>query len=142
VVASVIAIGGNRFALFRRSAQSSNANLARTGGTLTESGEISMNRTTPHPHLHSIGKHLFVDDGTIYGRNSSSVWEVWAADKMTHLGSVKWLGRWRCYAFRPATNTLFEKQCLRDLATFCERQTKAQFDRAKMLRERDAATAR
>ena len=43
------------------------------------------------------------------------------ADGMLHeLGQVKWYGPWRCYSFFPEAGTLFEKQCLRDIAAFCE----------------------
>ena len=39
------------------------------------------------------------------------------------LGSVKWFGRWRCYAFFPLGDTVFERECLRDIAEFCEART-------------------
>lgn len=41
------------------------------------------------------------------------------------LGDVKWFGRWRRYAFFPAPETVFERTCLRDIANFCDAQTKA-----------------
>jgi len=41
------------------------------------------------------------------------------------LGEVRWYGPWRCYAFFPAGGTLFEKDCLRDIADFCEQRSKA-----------------
>lgn len=37
------------------------------------------------------------------------------------LGVISRFGRWRQYAFYPDANMVFEKQCLRDLASFCER---------------------
>jgi hypothetical protein len=40
-----------------------------------------------------------------------------------HLGFVEWYSPWRCYAFHPAAETLFEKTCLRDMADFCEKAT-------------------
>lgn len=43
----------------------------------------------------------------------------------TLLGDVKWFGKWRCYAFFPRPETVFERICLRDIALFCEQQTKA-----------------
>lgn len=39
------------------------------------------------------------------------------------LGVVKWYGAWRKYAFFPASGTLFEHDCLRQIASFCERET-------------------
>jgi hypothetical protein len=43
----------------------------------------------------------------------------------TELGIVKWYGAWRKYAFFPAPQTLYEHDCLRQIADFCERETKA-----------------
>lgn len=42
------------------------------------------------------------------------------------LGSIRWHGAWRCYAFFPEVGTLFEARCLRDIARFCEDLTVAQ----------------
>jgi hypothetical protein len=36
------------------------------------------------------------------------------------LGEVKWFGRWRQYSFFPESNTVFEKQCLKDIINFIE----------------------
>jgi len=40
------------------------------------------------------------------------------------LGEVKWFGCWRQYAFFPFPGTAYERQCLRDIAEFCETKTK------------------
>jgi len=52
-------------------------------------------------------------------------WTVAGKDGQELLGVVCWYGGWRCYAFYPHLDTVFEKQCLRDIAGFCEAQTKA-----------------
>ena len=51
---------------------------------------------------------------------------VWVVNKHddVQLGNIGWLGRWRCYAFYPLSNTVYEKDCLRDIADFCEAKTK------------------
>ena len=36
------------------------------------------------------------------------------------LGEVRWFGRWRQYSFFPEPNTVFEKQCLKDIVGFIE----------------------
>jgi len=36
------------------------------------------------------------------------------------LGEVRWFGRWRQYAFFPESNTVFEKQCMKDITNFLE----------------------
>jgi hypothetical protein len=40
------------------------------------------------------------------------------------LGSIKWFGRWRKYAFFPENDTVYEWDCLRVIAEFCENKTK------------------
>ena len=52
-------------------------------------------------------------------------WNVCAQDGEILLGTINWLGRWRQYAFFPLPETVFERQCLRDIAEFCEQQTAA-----------------
>ena len=42
------------------------------------------------------------------------------------LGTVRWYAPWRKYAFFPRPDTLYEQDCLRDIATFCENETAAQ----------------
>ena len=51
--------------------------------------------------------------------------KVWAVATVTdsELGAVKFFPRWRCYAFFPAPACVFEEECLRDIAAFCEHQT-------------------
>jgi hypothetical protein len=36
------------------------------------------------------------------------------------LGEIRWHGRWRQYTFFPATETLYSRGCLRDIADFIE----------------------
>lgn len=50
-------------------------------------------------------------------------WEVVAKDGGPTLGEVKWFGRWRKYAFFPAPDCVFEQDCLRVIAGFCEEKT-------------------
>jgi hypothetical protein len=39
------------------------------------------------------------------------------------IGTVYWHTPWRQYTFFPAPQTLFERNCLRLIADFCERET-------------------
>lgn len=48
------------------------------------------------------------------------------------LGIVKWYSPWRQYSFCPQPATVFERTCLRDIATFCENETA---DKPKKLAE-------
>ena len=62
----------------------------------------------------------------------TKVWSVQTAvstdeeDLFFELGTVSWYGGWRKYAFFPAPQTLYEQDCLRQIANFCERETKMQ----------------
>ena len=62
------------------------------------------------------------------GRSSSGktlVWRVEATDDGNEgIGWVRWYGPWRQYSFFPASLTVFEKSCLRDIADFSEQLTK------------------
>jgi hypothetical protein len=59
----------------------------------------------------------------------TSAWRVQSSYKGhedMQLGTVAWFGRWRKYGFFPPQNrsTVFEEVCLREIAEFCETQTK------------------
>jgi len=57
----------------------------------------------------------------------TDIWRVAekdATDQTPDLGEVKWYGAWRKFAFFPFVNTLFEQDCLRDIANFCETETR------------------
>jgi hypothetical protein len=52
-------------------------------------------------------------------------WHVATKDDSEDLiGEIRWFGPWECYVLYPFGRTVFEKQCLRDIADFCEEQTK------------------
>jgi len=40
------------------------------------------------------------------------------------IGCIAWLGRWRKYCFFPEPETVFEQVCLREIAEFCEHETR------------------
>lgn len=41
-------------------------------------------------------------------------------DSRFKLGEIRWFGRWRKYAFFPESQTVFESQCLGDIAEFID----------------------
>lgn len=53
------------------------------------------------------------------------VWRVINRHDEIPVGFVAWFGRWRKYAFYPKPETVFEQVCLREIAGFCERHTRA-----------------
>jgi hypothetical protein len=57
------------------------------------------------------------------GRKTDT-WQVWSLkEPPAHLGVVKWYATWRKYAFFPTSQTLYEQDCLRDIAAFIEDET-------------------
>ena len=51
------------------------------------------------------------------------IWPIATKPRGAMLGEVRWFSRWRRYAFFPLPGTVFEQDCLRDIAEFCELQT-------------------
>lgn len=51
-------------------------------------------------------------------------WEVKTQKDDKLLGRISWYGAWRGYTFSPAFPTIFEQDCLRDIANFIEDKTK------------------
>lgn len=51
-------------------------------------------------------------------------WAVMPTDGSAQIGRVQWYGAWRKYCFMPIPNCVFEQMCLREIADFCENQTK------------------
>ena len=52
------------------------------------------------------------------------IWHVVNKDQNGRLGSVRWFGRWRKYAFYPEPSTVFEEVCMRDIACFIVDRTR------------------
>lgn len=54
----------------------------------------------------------------------TKVWEVQTLGSDLILGSVKWFGKWRRYSFYPGKDMVFEQNCLRVIADYCEQKTR------------------
>lgn len=66
----------------------------------------------------------YIDFELMDSTGKTKRWQVVTADRTHQLGSVHWYGAWRQYCFFPIQQTVFERQCLRDIADFCESETK------------------
>lgn len=70
-------------------------------------------------------------------RGNTKTWwvrEIAAAVDGPALGIIKWFAPWRRYAFFPATGSLFESECLQNIAGFCNGHT---LDRKSVWRKRE-----
>ena len=54
----------------------------------------------------------------------TKVFSIRTTDRDLFLGLIKWHSAWRKYCFFPLENTVFEEDCLRDIARFMEEETK------------------
>ncbi len=56
----------------------------------------------------------------------TSIWALYSGkdDSDLWIGEIKWFSRWRRYAFFPDRDTIYEQDCLRDIAQFCEDKTR------------------
>ncbi len=52
----------------------------------------------------------------------TNIWQVQDAASRV-LGEIRWYASWRRYALFPDTGTVWERDCLRTVADFCETQT-------------------
>lgn len=51
------------------------------------------------------------------------LWAVMPVSGGYRIGWIKWHGPWRKYVFEPMTNTIWEEDCLRFIADFCQEKT-------------------
>jgi len=51
-------------------------------------------------------------------------WLVITKENRSIIGTIKWYGAWRKYCFFPKDKTVWEEDCLRDIANFIENETK------------------
>jgi len=54
------------------------------------------------------------------GQGKTLQWQVWGRNNDSLLGIIKWYGRWRQYTFFPHPMTVFNRECLRDIANFID----------------------
>jgi len=66
----------------------------------------------------------FEERPSLRGRRTRR-WAVVNKERGDHLGEISWYGPFRQYSFCPSGTAVFERQCLRDIANFCELQTRA-----------------
>lgn len=70
-------------------------------------------------------------DGRKMGK--TKVWVVVNTMYGIVTGWIQWHGAWRKYCFFPANETLFDWDCLRLVADFCETKTKEHYNSIKIL---------
>lgn len=66
-------------------------------------------------------QYLIFDPGP--PKPKTKTWRVSSRLNGSFVGAVLWHGPWRRYVFAPEPSTVFEEDCLRDIADFCELQS-------------------
>lgn len=73
-----------------------------------------------------VGRWCQAIGGQVIKGGKTRSWAIYTAgDQGTILGEVRWYSAWRRYAFYPHQNTVYERDCLRALADFCDDKTRA-----------------
>jgi hypothetical protein len=70
-------------------------------------------------------KYIDIRDAGMSDSGKTRRWEVFEKQDGVMLGRISWLSSWRCYVFQPCWPTMYEQQCMRDIADFIESQTLA-----------------
>ena len=52
----------------------------------------------------------------------TNAWHIVTNKGRKMIGIIKWFPRWRKYAFFPFADTIYEDDCLKDIAEFIEQQ--------------------
>lgn len=61
---------------------------------------------------------------TMFAEMETGEWSVNAKSGDALLGYVRWYQEWKRYVFHPKEDTLFDKECLMDIAQFIHTETK------------------
>ena len=68
------------------------------------------------------GTHIKFIEGP--PKPKTKVWFVINKYDGIQLGWIAWFAKWRKYAFYPKPETVYEQVCLREIADFCEIETR------------------
>lgn len=69
-----------------------------------------------------LGKYMIAEKLPQMAGRKTSIWQILSARHGELLATVRWQGSWRQYVAQPAIATVFNSDCLRDLAGFLERE--------------------
>ena len=72
----------------------------------------------------SEGEPTWIEFRELDPKPKTKCWGVFPKDSRFYIGRVQWYAHWRKYCFMPDIKTVWEERCLRDIANFCEQQTK------------------
>jgi len=68
--------------------------------------------------MNEITEKRWVNIKHVADKPKTRVWMVEAKEHAYPSGQIKWFSRWRKYAFFPRPDTVYEPDCLKDIASF------------------------
>lgn len=69
------------------------------------------------------GKFLRFVETEVPKTFKTKVWDVTTLDRNGLLGQIRWFAQWRKYTFYPTATTLFDFDCLTEIAEFVKKET-------------------
>lgn len=57
----------------------------------------------------------------LFQKPKTQIWQVVATINLQILGDIKWYTPWRTYTFFPLNNTIYEDDCLTEIAGFIKK---------------------
>ena len=69
-----------------------------------------------------MAKWIKFNDLGLSKSEKTQIWEVVTLEGGV-IGHIKWYGQWRKYGFFPGAATVFENDCLKDIAEFLQKVT-------------------
>ena len=72
----------------------------------------------------------------------TDIYDVYSTRRGMKLGTIRWYGAWRQYTFAPWSETIYNPDCLREIADKCAELTKQHRDSARLDTEKVYSTMR
>lgn len=64
-------------------------------------------------------KYLNIELDKMSPSGKTAIYTVTGSENALYLGDIRWYGAWRQYVFFPGAETVFNPECLGDIADFC-----------------------
>lgn len=62
----------------------------------------------------------FNDESDCFPERKTKVYSITSKEGNYHLGMIKWYGAWRQYCFFSEQNTVWNRECMRDVEDFMQ----------------------
>lgn len=80
------------------------------------------------------GKHILFKEHP-QPKRKTMVWVVVNRYEGSAIGYIGWFPKFRKFSFYPNAGTVYEEKCLRDIAEFCETETKKHTEKLRKAKQ-------